>query len=46
MNIDKTTYKDRKERQIGMTANHTSRHADQNLPKSAILPTLQKEFFD
>ena len=69
MKIDKTTYKDRKERQIGMTADHTSqpdkvlffadphflfksqptlhtlasrtnRHTDQNLPKSAILPTL------
>ena len=25
MKIDKTTYKDRKERQIGMTADHTSR---------------------
>ncbi len=24
MKIDKTTYKDRKERQIGMTADHTS----------------------
>jgi len=27
-------------------ASRTSRHTDQNLPKSAILPTLQKEFFD
>ncbi len=66
MKIDKTTYKDSKERQIGMTADHTSRpdkvlffadphflffksrptlhtlasrtsrHTDQNLPKSAI----------
>jgi len=25
MKIDKTTYKDRKERQIGLTADHTSR---------------------
>lgn len=66
MKIDKTTYKDREKRQIGMTADHTSqpdkvlffadphflffksrptlhtlasrtsRHTDQNLPKSAI----------
>ena len=73
MKIDKTTYKDRKENQIGLTANHTSRPdkvlffanphflffksrptlhtlasrtslpADQNLPKSAILPTHLKE---
>jgi hypothetical protein len=70
MKIDKTTYKDRKERQIAMTADHTSRpdkvlffadphflffksrptlhtlssrmsrHTNQSLPKSAILPTL------
>ncbi len=25
MKIDKTTYKDRKERRLGMTADHTSR---------------------
>ena len=70
MNIDKTTYKERKERQNGMTADHTSRldkvlffanphflffksrptlhtlasrtsrHTNQNLPKSAILHSL------
>ena len=70
MKIDKTTYIDRKERKIGMTADHTSRpdkvlffadphflffktrptlhtlasrtsrNTDQNLPKSAIFPTL------
>lgn len=69
MKIDNTTYKDKKEIQIRMTANHTSRPdkvlffadphflffkrrptlhtfasrtsrpSDQNLPKSAILPT-------
>jgi len=71
MKIDKPTYKDRKERPIEMTANHTSRpdkvlffadphflffknlptlhtlasrtsrHTNQNLPKSAILLTLK-----
>jgi len=70
MKIDKTTYKDKEENQIGMTADRTSRpdkvlffadphflffesrptlhtlasrtsqHTDQNLPKSAILLTL------
>ena len=74
MKIDKTTYKDKEENQIGMTADHTSRpdkvlffadphflffksrptlhtlasrtsrHTDQNLPKSAILPTLAAKF--
>jgi len=74
MKIDKTTYKDRKERLIGMIADHTSRpdkvlffadphflffksrpilhtlasrtslHTDQNLPKSAILPTHASKF--
>jgi len=74
MKIDKTTYIDRKERQIGMTADHTSRpdkvlffadphflffkslptlhtlasrtsrRTNQNLPKSAILPTHASEF--
>lgn len=74
MEIEKTKYKDRKERIIEMTDDHTnrpdkvlffadphflffksrhtlhtlasrtSRHADQNLPKSAILPTLAAKF--
>jgi len=74
MKIDKTTYNDRTERQIGMTADHasrpdkvlffadphflffksrptlhtlasrTSRHTNQNLPKSAILPTHASKF--
>ncbi len=74
MKIDRTTYKDRKENQNGMTADHTSRpdkvlffadthflffksrptlhtlasrtsrHTNQNLPKSAILPTHASEF--
>lgn len=73
MKIDMTTYKDRKEIPIGMTADHTSRpdkvlffadthflffksrltlhtlasrtsrNTDQNLPKSAILQTLEKK---
>ncbi len=74
MKIDKTTYIDREERQIGMTADYTSRPdkvlffadphflffksrptlhtlasrtsrlTNQNLPKSAILPTLTLNF--
>ena len=46
MKIDKTTYKDRKERQIGMTADHTSRHdkvlffADPHFLFFKSLPTL------
>ena len=70
MKIDRTTYIDKTEKQIGMTADHTSRpdkviffadphflffksrptlhtlasrtcrHSNQNLPKSAIFPTL------
>jgi len=73
MKIDNTTYKDRKETQSGMIADHTSRpdkvlffadphflffknlptlhtlasrtsrHTNQNLPKSAILLTLNKQ---
>jgi hypothetical protein len=75
MKIDKTTYKETKERQIGLTADHTSRPdkvlffadphflfksrpalhtlsshtsrlTNQSLPKSAILPSLEKEFLD
>ena len=72
MKIGLATYKDIKENQIGLTADHTSRHdkvlffadphflfksqptlasrtsqrTNQNLPKSAILPTLEKEFLD
>jgi len=73
MKIDKTTYKNKEENQIGMTADHTSRpdkvlffadphflfksrptlhtlssptsrHTNQSLPKSAILPTLFNTF--
>ena len=70
MKIDQTTYKDKEENQIGLTADHTCRpdkvlffadphflffksrptlhtlasrtcrHSNQNLPKSAIFPTL------
>ena len=72
MKIDKTTYKDKEENQIGLAADHTSRpnkglfladphflfyrsrhtlhtlasrtsrHTDQNLPKSAIQPTHKR----